>query len=104
MAYERSQLGRPQPKPIVHGYHWTDEDFAPFAIDDYNMHEQSVRAQMMLELAEMLADARREFALAEARANMDRIGAQAAGHGLYSPRVYENINHRRGYSVSRGSS
>lgn len=99
--YEGSGLGRPHPKPRVVGKHWLDSDLAPFLIDDYETDKQSPEAQVLLDLAEMLADARRMFALAGVRDEQRRQGTSARGESLYVPEVYKASVPRRGYSASR---
>jgi len=99
MAYERRGLGKPNPKPIVYGHHWLDEDLAPFLVDDYDTSQQSAEAKVMLDLAEQLADARRDFALAAARADQNRGGSPRL-HDNYTPDIVECYSvHRRGYGI-----
>jgi hypothetical protein len=103
MQYEhRTMQGRRHAKPDVYGCNWTDADMEPFLCDDYDTDEQSIPVQMMLELAEELANARAKFALASSRAEQDRIGGLLADrHGAYEPRTCDISITRRGFSVSR---
>jgi rubrerythrin len=105
MAYERTRLHPAHRKPDVHGCHWTDEDMAPYMSDDYDSTEQSEAAQMMLDLAEQLANARAHFALAKSRVNQDRIGVGVGQMDrMYVPRVCDISIQRRGFSVGHGAS
>ena len=88
------------PKPGLVGGHWTDADLAPFLVDDYATDEQSQEVQVLLELAELLADARRVFALSAVRDEQRRQGS-VRSEALYEPKIYKASINRRGYSGSR---
>lgn len=75
---------------------WTENDLAPFLAEDtYATTELSVAAQIMLDLAEKLADARKAWAMPK------RDPSGTGINGYREPRhVYVENVHRRGRSPS----
>ena len=83
---------------------WTDADFAHFKFDDYSGDELPIEAQILLDLADALADARREWAFKAIRAERNRMGSGKNQDSYREPRHVVDLSiERRGFAVSHGS-